>query len=55
MDNIIKCDICGKEVDVTVERLDGLPPMLGFLEANGNLINICAECIMEKGREVSES
>lgn len=46
----IYCEECGKEIKPG-NRSDGLPNGLGFITKAGGLINICADCVIEKGKE----
>ena len=49
----MKCSYCGKEIQPG-NRPDGLPNGLGFVTKDGGLINVCAECVIEKGKEHKE-
>lgn len=42
----MKCDICGKEIDMNQQRDDELPVAAGLELEDGRVINICTECIM---------
>ena len=48
MDKTITCDKCGKEFKVG-NRPDGLPNGVGFQLENGQIINICCDCIIKQG------
>lgn len=50
---IMKCEVCGKEFAYGY-REDGLPNGMTFILQNGTKMTMCADCIMEKGREVKE-
>ena len=43
----MKCDICGKDIDMVKQRDDELPVAVGFELEDGRIINICTECVME--------
>ena len=47
----MKCDVCGREFK-SGNRADGNPNGMTFLLQDGNSITMCADCIIEKGREV---
>lgn len=49
----MKCEVCGKEFAYGY-RKDGLPNGMTFILQNGTKMTMCADCIMEKGREVAE-
>ena len=49
----MKCDVCGKEFE-SGNRPDGIPNGMAFILEGGKSITMCAECIIEKGREVAE-
>lgn len=44
----MKCDICGKKIDMREKRTDGLPAGVGFELEDGRTINVCTDCIMAK-------
>lgn len=45
----IKCNRCGKEFAFG-NRPDGIPNGVGFIMRNGREYNICAECVIEAGK-----
>ena len=49
----IKCDGCGKEI-VPGNRPDGVPNGVGFVLADGKVVNYCAECLEEIGRQMQK-
>ena len=49
----MKCEVCGKEFAYGY-REDGLPNGMTFILQNGTKMTMCADCNMEKGREVAE-
>lgn len=53
MEKII-CDKCGKEVEFG-NQPNGLPNGVGFELDDGEVINVCAECMADIGREVEET
>ena len=42
------CHGCGKEI-IPGNRPDGTPNGVGFVMANGSVINFCADCIIALG------
>ena len=48
----ITCDACGKRF-LPGNHPDGLPNGFGFEMEDGSLTNICAECLIEEGRRLS--
>ena len=42
------CHGCGKEI-IPGNRPDGTPNGVGFVMANGTIINLCADCIIAEG------
>ena len=48
---MVKCRECGNYVDTKSKRDDGLPVMIGFGLDDGTIYNVCADCIIKKGRE----
>ena len=48
MDKTITCDECQKEFKPG-NRPDGLPNGVGFQLENGQIINICYDCIIKQG------
>ena len=42
----MKCDICGKKIDMREKRTDGLPAGVGFELEDGSIVNVCTDCIM---------
>ena len=44
----MKCDFCGKKIDMREKRADGLPAGVGFELENGRIINLCTDCILAK-------
>lgn len=46
-----KCSKCGRRFPVWMQRADGLPLMLGFVEKDNKTTNVCADCLMEIGKE----
>lgn len=50
---VMKREVCGKEFAYGY-REDGLPNGMTFILQNGTKMTMCADCIMEKGREVAE-
>lgn len=48
-----KCSDCGKYF-YPGNRADGLPAGVGFRTADGNIINVCTDCIIKKGEENEE-
>ena len=49
----IRCDKCGKEFKVG-NRPDGLPNGVGFQLEDGSIYTVCADCLIEMGREKRE-
>lgn len=49
----MKCEICGKEFGYG-NREDGLPYGMTFVLHSGERLTMCSDCIIEKGKEVSE-
>lgn len=47
----IRCDFCGKTF-LPGTREDGLPNGVGFIDKEGNPLNMCAECIIRIGEEL---
>lgn len=47
-DKTITCDECGKEFKPG-NRPDGLPNGVGFQLENGQIINICCDCVIKQG------
>lgn len=48
--NEIKCSICGR-ITVPGNNENGLPNVVGFVRPNGEIVNVCAECICRIGHE----
>lgn len=48
---LIKCNECGKYF-TSGNRPDGLPNGIGFVLNDGTKINVCTDCIIERGEEV---
>ena len=42
----MKCDICGKKIDMREIRIDGLPAGVGFKLEDGRTINVCTDCVL---------
>lgn len=42
----MKCDICGKKIDMREKRIDGLPAGVGFELEDGRIINVCTDCVL---------
>lgn len=51
---MIKCDYCGKWFEIG-NREDGIPNGFSFVKQDGSTLTICAECLMEIGRNVNDS
>lgn len=51
---MIKCDYCGKWFEIG-NREDGMPNGFSFVKQDGSTLTICAECLMEIGRNVNDS
>lgn len=47
-----KCIRCGKRY--LVQSLNGLPSMLGFVQKDGRVINMCQKCLMDMGKMSDE-
>ena len=52
MKNNMKCNECGKRIRIG-NRPDGLPNGVGFELADGRIINVCADCLIEAGKKVN--
>lgn len=42
----VKCDICGKKIDMREKRTDGLPAGFGFELEDGSIVNVCTDCVL---------
>lgn len=42
----VKCDFCGKKIDMREKRADGLPAGVGFELEDGRIINLCTDCVL---------
>lgn len=47
---ILRCSLCGKEF-TPGNRLDGIPNGVGFQREDGSVLVVCAECLIEMGKE----
>lgn len=52
MKNNMKCNECGKRIRIG-NRPDGLPNGVGFELADGRIINVCADCLIEAEKKVN--
>ncbi len=48
---LIKCDKCGK-LYAPGNRPDGCPNGVGFKLADGSIYNVCADCLINLGKEI---
>lgn len=44
-----KCNKCKRNISEQITRADGLPNGVGFELENGEVITLCAECIIKLG------
>lgn len=51
-DKII-CNNCGKEI-IPGNRPDGLPNGVGFQLSDGNVMNVCTDCLIEMGANTED-
>lgn len=54
MEEKIICNKCGKEINPEEIRADGLPAGIGFVKEDGEMVNMCADCLIELGKTISE-
>ena len=54
MEEKIICSECGKEIDPEEKREDGLPAGIGFIKEDGEIVNMCADCLIKLGETIKE-
>lgn len=54
MEEKIICNNCGKEINPEEIREDGLPAGVGFMKEDGEIVNMCADCLIELGRKLDK-
>lgn len=52
--NLIKCDKCGKYINVKSKRDDGLPTLIQLVGESGKIVSICTECVNVLGQAVHD-
>lgn len=55
MEEKIICNECGKEINPEEIREDGLPAGIGFVKEDGEMVNMCADCLIELGKTIKEN
>ena len=51
---LFKCDKYGK-LFAPGNRPDGCPNGVGFLQEDGSIYNVCADCLIDFGKEIEEN
>jgi hypothetical protein len=46
------CSECGKEINLEEIREDGLPAGVAFMKEDGEVVKMCADCLIELGRKI---
>lgn len=49
----IYCDLCGNEI-IPGNDDNGLPAGVGFQTLDGGMVNVCRDCVIKRGREMSD-
>ena len=44
------CNECGKEINLEEIREDGLPAGVAFMKEDGEVVKMCADCLIELGK-----